>query len=209
MQIFSATIDPVVHLNPHGHVDLYLVGGGGLFRWRQEFTQPSVAIVPVFNPFFGFSSAAVPTTEILSSYSVNRPGFDVGGGIALGARHRGKFFAEARYNHIYKSFACGLHSGDLWFPVVDARRERTTVPEFNSMWSRRRSWRRRTSISAIGNKISSAIIRSEWGYLFRHRQLHRDSVVFSIRVSIRRVVAQNVLLAEIAADLNSNGGQIF
>ena len=113
VQIFSATIDPVVHLNPHGHVDLYLVGGGGLFRWRQEFTQPSVAIVPVFNPFFGFSSAAVPTTEILSSYSVNRPGFDVGGGIALGARHRGKFFADARYNHIYMS-----HSHVDYIPVT-------------------------------------------------------------------------------------------
>ena len=40
---------------------------------------------------------------------------------------------NVRYNHIYKSFACGLHSGDLWFPVVDARREHTPVPEFNCM----------------------------------------------------------------------------
>ena len=101
VHVFSATLDPVVHLNPHGHVDVYVTGGGGLFHWYQEFTQPSVAIVPGFDPFFGFYPAAVPTSQILGSYSVNRPGVDVGAGIAFGTRHRGKFFAEARYDHIY------------------------------------------------------------------------------------------------------------
>lgn len=101
VHIFSATIDPVVHLNPHGHVDFYVTGGGGLFHWYQEFTQPSVAIVTAYNPFFGFYPAAVPTAQILGSYSVNRPGIDVGAGIAIGTRHRGKIFAEARYDHIY------------------------------------------------------------------------------------------------------------
>jgi Outer membrane protein beta-barrel domain len=101
VQVFSATVDPVVHLNPHGHFDLYLTGGGGLFHWYQEFTQPSVGVVPGFDPFFGFYSAAVPTNQVLASYSVNRPGFDVGAGIAFGTRTHGKFFAEARYDHIY------------------------------------------------------------------------------------------------------------
>ena len=101
VHIFSATIDPVIHLNPHGHVDFYLTGGGGLFHWYQEFTQPSVAIVTAYNPFFGFYPAAVPTAQILGSYSVNRPGVDFGAGIAIGTKHRGKIFAEARYDHIY------------------------------------------------------------------------------------------------------------
>jgi len=101
VHIFSATLDPVVHLNPHGRADFYLTGGGGLFRWYQEFTQPSVAVVPGFNPFFGFYSAAVPTNQILASYSVNKPGVDVGAGVAFGGRGRGKFFAEARYEHVY------------------------------------------------------------------------------------------------------------
>lgn len=101
VHIFSATLDPIVHLNPHGHVDFYLTGGGGLFRWYQQFTQPSVAIVPGFDPFFGFVSAAVPATQVLSSYSVNRPGIDIGAGIAVGALGRGKIFAEAKYDHIY------------------------------------------------------------------------------------------------------------
>jgi hypothetical protein len=113
VQIFSATIDPVVHVNPHGHFDVYLTGGGGLFHWYQEFTQPTVAIVPAFNPFFGFYSAAVPTNQILSSYSVNRPGFDVGAGIAFGTRRHGKIFAEARYDHIYME-----HSHVDYIPVT-------------------------------------------------------------------------------------------
>jgi len=101
VHILSATLDPIVHLNPHGHVDFYITGGGGVFRWNQEFTQPTVAIVPGFDPFFGFFSAAVPATQVLTSHSVNRPGIDIGAGIAIGALGRGKIFAEAKYDHIY------------------------------------------------------------------------------------------------------------
>ncbi len=101
VHIFSATLDPIIHLNPHGHVDFYVTGGGGLFHWYQQFTAPSVAVVPGYNPFFGFTPVAVATTQILSSYSVNRPGFDIGAGMAFGALGHGKFFAEARYDHIY------------------------------------------------------------------------------------------------------------
>ena len=40
MSVFSATLDPIVHLNPKGHVDFYVTGGGGLFHRYQEFTAP-------------------------------------------------------------------------------------------------------------------------------------------------------------------------
>ena len=101
VHILSATVDPIVHLNPHGHVDFYLTGGGGLFHWYQQFTQPTVAVVPAFNPFFGFFNTAVPANQVLSSYSVNKPGIDIGAGLAFGAIGHGKFFAEARYDHIF------------------------------------------------------------------------------------------------------------
>ncbi|MBV9503542.1 MAG: outer membrane beta-barrel protein [Acidobacteriia bacterium] len=101
VQVFSATIDPIVHLNPHGHVDVYVTGGGGLFHRYQEFTQPSVAVTPAFDPFFGFYPATFGVNQILASYSVNKPGVDAGVGIAFGSIAHGKFFAEARYNHIY------------------------------------------------------------------------------------------------------------
>lgn len=103
VQIFSATLDPIVHLNPRGHLDFYLVGGGGEYHWYQEFTQPAIATVVTYNPFFGYYQVDVPGNQILGSYSVNKPGVNGGAGIALGTRFHGKIFAEARYTRIFFS----------------------------------------------------------------------------------------------------------
>jgi hypothetical protein len=113
VRVLSATVDPIVHLNPHGHTDFYITGGGGLFHWYQNFTAPSTSIVSGFSPFFGFFNAAVPSQQILSSYSVNKPGVDIGAGVAFGALGHGKFFAEARYDHIYMT-----NSHADWIPVT-------------------------------------------------------------------------------------------
>jgi hypothetical protein len=107
VHVFSATVDPIVHLNPKGHVDMYLIGGGGLYRREQQFTAPAVAGVTGFNPFFGFFPAEAPATAILSSYSVNKPGWNGGAGVAFGTKWHGKIFAEARYVHI---FGNGTHT---------------------------------------------------------------------------------------------------
>jgi len=101
LHVFSATLDPIVHLNPKGHVDVYVTGGGGIYHRYQDFTAPSVGGATGFDPFFGFYPVAVPTTLILSSYTVNKPGIDVGAGIAFGSKWHGKFFAEAKYNRIF------------------------------------------------------------------------------------------------------------
>jgi hypothetical protein len=101
MSVFSATVGPIVHLNPQGNVDVYVFGSGGLFRRYQEFTAPTVSVVTGFDPFFGFYPVGVPSNEILASYSVNKPGMDVGAGISFGRKWNGKFFAEARYARIF------------------------------------------------------------------------------------------------------------
>ena len=103
VHVFSASIDPIVHLNPKGHIDFYVTGGGGIYHTYQEFTQPTIATVTGFNPFFGFVPFNVPATQVLSSYSLNKPGVDIGAGVAIGTKWHGKFFAEARYNHIFMS----------------------------------------------------------------------------------------------------------
>jgi Outer membrane protein beta-barrel domain len=104
VHVFSATLDPIVHLTPRSHFDLYLIGGGGLYHRTQEFTEPTIATVTGFNPFFGFFSAAVPTNEVVASESVNKPGVNGGIGVALGTKWHGKFFAEARYHHIFMNY---------------------------------------------------------------------------------------------------------
>lgn len=101
IHVFSATLDPVVHLAPHGHFDVYVIGGGGIYHRYQQFTQPTVASVVGFDPFFGFFPAAVPSTQILASYSVNKPGVNIGAGVAIGTKWHGKLFAEARYHRIF------------------------------------------------------------------------------------------------------------
>lgn len=101
VHILSATLDPIVHLNPKGHLDVYLIGGGGEYRFYEEFTQPTIVSTTAFNPFFGFFPVNVVGNQVLASYSVNKPGIDAGAGLALGTRFHGKIFAEARYNRIF------------------------------------------------------------------------------------------------------------
>jgi hypothetical protein len=102
VHIFSATLDPIVHLNPHGRLDVYLTGGGGIYHDSQDFTAPvAAAAVTATNGFFGAFPVGVPVTNVLSSYTVNKPGVDIGAGIALGSKWHGKFFAEARYIRIF------------------------------------------------------------------------------------------------------------
>ena len=101
VRLWSATLDPIVHLHPRGPMDVYLIGGGGLYQRTQEFTTPSVATFVGFDPFFGFYQAAVPATTVLSSYTVNKPGVNGGMGFAFGNRWHGKFYAEARYHRMF------------------------------------------------------------------------------------------------------------
>jgi hypothetical protein len=96
VHVFSATLDPIVHLNPKGHLDVYVTGGGGIYHRNQDFTAPTT--FTGFNPFFGYY--AVGGTQVLASSSVNKPGVDIGTGFAFGSKWHGKFFAEAKYNRI-------------------------------------------------------------------------------------------------------------
>jgi opacity protein-like surface antigen len=95
---FSATIDPIYHLNPKGHLDPYFIGGGGLYHWYQQLSAPAPGTV--ISPFNGGSFPLIEPSSG-DEYSVNKPGFNVGAGLALGTKWHGKVFAEARYVHIF------------------------------------------------------------------------------------------------------------
>jgi outer membrane protein with beta-barrel domain len=100
VNLWSLTLDPIVHVHPRGPTDVYFIGGGGLYHWRQEFTQPTVAIFQGFDPFFGFFNTAIPAENVLTSYSVNKPGVNGGMGVAFGTRWNAKVYAEARYHRV-------------------------------------------------------------------------------------------------------------
>ena len=99
INVFSATVDPVVHLAPHSRIDVYLTGGGGEYRRQQIFVPPLSGGAFGGGSYFGF----VPGNQIVYSSSVNKPGFDAGIGLAFGSKWRGKFFMEAKYNKILLS----------------------------------------------------------------------------------------------------------
>jgi Outer membrane protein beta-barrel domain len=99
VHIFSATVDPIIHLNPHGHIDFYLIGGGGIYHHNEDFDGP--APFTGYPPYFGYHS----------SYSIAKPGINAGAGVAFGTRLRGKFFAEARWDRIF--LTSGTHEDYL------------------------------------------------------------------------------------------------
>jgi hypothetical protein len=57
---------------------VYITGGGGLYHYNQEFTAPGSVGALGFDPFFGFYPTVIPVTQVLSSYSMNKPGVDAG-----------------------------------------------------------------------------------------------------------------------------------
>lgn len=100
LRMWALTLDPIIHTNPRGPVDVYFIGGGGLYHREQEFTRPTVAIFQGFDPFFGFFRVAEPANEVLTSYSVNKPGWNGGMGVSFGTKWNAKFYAEARYHRM-------------------------------------------------------------------------------------------------------------
>jgi hypothetical protein len=100
VQVWSLTFNPTVHLIPRGPVDIYLIGGGGLYHELNEMTAPSITPITGFDPFFGFFTTAVRTRTVLSDYEVYKPGVNAGAGVSFGTRWHAKVFAEARYHRV-------------------------------------------------------------------------------------------------------------
>jgi len=104
--IYSVTLQPSVHFNAKGRLGAYLIGGGGYYRRTVDFTAPSVDTITLFDPFYGvFFPANVPSTAILASFTQNKAGLNIGGGLELRVKgdSNAKIYAEARYHYIYTS----------------------------------------------------------------------------------------------------------
>ena len=109
VNVLSATIDPIVHLTPRSHFDLYAIGGGGLYHWDENFSAPAGAVTPLATGSFPLT---IPNSG--DEYSENKPGYNLGMGIAFGTKWHGKLFAEARYVHVFLN---GNQRGD-YVPVT-------------------------------------------------------------------------------------------
>jgi len=96
-QRWSLTLDPVIHFAASKKFNPYIIGGGGLYHRTIDFTAPALANGFGFDPFFGIYPGTIVANQILSSNTVNKPGFNAGAGfcIPLGSSKM-KLFAEAR-----------------------------------------------------------------------------------------------------------------
>jgi len=103
-RMYSLTASPMIHFNPSGRADPYVIAGGGFFRRTVEFTEPTVAVVGAFDPFYGvFFPVAVPANTVLGSFSQNKAAISGGGGISVRVRedYNAKIFAEGRYVYAF------------------------------------------------------------------------------------------------------------
>jgi len=91
---WAVTVDPIVHVNPHGPVDFYITGGGGIYSqitdYRAEYG---------YGGYWGYGYR----NYLIASYTLYKPGVDGGAGLAfsIGEHSRAKFFAEARFHHMF------------------------------------------------------------------------------------------------------------
>jgi opacity protein-like surface antigen len=101
VKVWSATLNPVVHLVPRSPVDVYITGGYGFYQWRQQFTTPTTQTFTGFDPYFGILyPVAVPVNVVVSSNVINKGGFNGGLGVAFGTKWKAKAYAEARFHRM-------------------------------------------------------------------------------------------------------------
>ncbi len=93
---WSLTLDPVWNYKTGGRVGGYVTGGGGFYRKLTSFTEPVLA-QGVYCNFFYCYPYYYTTNAVVSHYSSNQGGLNIGTGLTFGAWYRARFFAEARY----------------------------------------------------------------------------------------------------------------
>jgi hypothetical protein len=104
-RVYSFTVDPTFRFPLFGGARGYLLAGGGWMRRTIQFTQPTIAQITVFDPWWGyFGPALVPANQILGSVTSDSGAVDVGGGIDVPLpRTSAKVYLEARYMHGFTS----------------------------------------------------------------------------------------------------------
>jgi hypothetical protein len=104
-RVYSFTVDPTFRFPLFGGARGYFLAGGGWMRRTVQFTQPTIAQITVFDPWWGyFGPVLVPANQILGSVSSDAGAVDVGGGIDIPLpRTSAKMYVEARYMHGFTS----------------------------------------------------------------------------------------------------------
>ncbi len=99
--LWAFTAQPMLQFAPDHSFDPYVVGGVGYYRRVIQFTQPTVAQIDIFDPFFfGFYPVLVPANQVLGTITDD----GIGGNAGVGINWRigdssAQVFLEARYHY--------------------------------------------------------------------------------------------------------------
>jgi opacity protein-like surface antigen len=103
-RVYALTANVKLNVIPAGPLHVYVIGGGGWYRRTVEFTQPTTALVTVFDPWWGyFANAVVPANQVFGSVTRDSGGFNAGGGISFAVGHGTRIYAESRWHRAYHS----------------------------------------------------------------------------------------------------------
>lgn len=100
-RLWSLMVGPMWRFPIGGMVDGYVLGGVGWYRRTVEFTQPTVGVIDVIDPWWGYiGPVLVPTNQVLGSVTRDAFGGNAGGGVSFKLGESGtSIFAEVRYHH--------------------------------------------------------------------------------------------------------------
>jgi hypothetical protein len=93
---WSLTLDPQWKYKTGGNWGGYVIGGGGFYRQLTSFTEPVLAQGYYCNYFYCYPYY-YETDAVVSHYSSNQGGLNIGTGFTFGNWNQAKFYAEARY----------------------------------------------------------------------------------------------------------------
>jgi hypothetical protein len=98
--LIAVTAEPRIKFASSSHrVVPYFVGGVGYYRRTVNFTQPTLAAVTIFDPFFGFTNILVPANQIIGSIVRDGIGGNAGLGFEFRLGNSAKIFTEARFHY--------------------------------------------------------------------------------------------------------------
>ena len=97
-RLWSLTLNGVATLLRQGRIAPYVIGGAGYYSRTVEFNGGTTSVV-VTDPWWG--STDIAAGSVLSSYTKNSFGVNLGGGLAYTLTKGGAIFLEARYHHAF------------------------------------------------------------------------------------------------------------
>jgi hypothetical protein len=97
----SLTAGPRWQFPVGARVQGYVLGGVGWYRRTVEFLQPTVAVIDVIDPWWGYvGPVLVPANQVLGSVTKDAFGGNVGGGVSFSLRDSAAaVFVEIRYHY--------------------------------------------------------------------------------------------------------------